>query len=161
DSNWLIFAMLDVDPQNSLNSDVVKRFLSQQGEALHGKNIIVLALNAPYFLDATEISKLTAYFGVYGKTRPFLESAVRALFRSFTPMGAPPVSVPGTVYGNLSERLQPDPNRPIETHLLIKDVEVPSQPEDGEAAVAHVGETLRLAVGPVLDHNGRPGPGGT
>jgi beta-N-acetylhexosaminidase len=128
---------------------------------LQDKNVIVLALNAPYFLDATEISKLTAYFGVYGKTRPFLESAVRALFRSFTPMGAPPVSVPGTVYGNLRERLQPDPNRPLETRLLIGDVEVPSQPEDGEAPVAHVGETLRLHVGPVLDYNGRPVPDGT
>ena len=46
-----------------------------------------MAFDAPYYLDTTEISKLTAYFGVYSTTAPFLETAVRALFREFSPVG--------------------------------------------------------------------------
>ncbi len=91
DADWIIFAMLDVDPIAYPTSDVVKRFLDQPGAQRANKRIVVLSLHAPYFLDATEISKLTGYYGVYGKTQPFLESAVRALFRAYTPVGAPPV----------------------------------------------------------------------
>lgn len=160
ESTWLIFAMLDVDTQNYASSDVVKRFLSQRSEELRGKNVIVLALNAPYYLDATEISKLTAYFGVYSKTRPFLESAVRAIFRSYTPGGAPPVSVPGTIYGSLSERLQPD-RRQVELRLLNGDAELPPESDDNERPSMSVGNVVRIRVGPVLDRNGRPVPDGT
>jgi beta-N-acetylhexosaminidase len=160
DSTWVIFAMLDVDTHNHASSDVVKRFLSQRSEELRGKNVIVLALNAPYYLDATEISKLTAYFGVYGKTRPFLESAVRAIFRSYTPVGAPPVSVPGTSYGSLSERLQPD-RRQVDLRLLNGDTELTLEGEDNERPALAVGSVVRVRVGPVLDRNGRPVPDGT
>ncbi|RIK35226.1 MAG: hypothetical protein DCC55_30955 [Chloroflexi bacterium] len=160
ESTWLIFAMLDVDTQHHPSSDIVKRFLSQRSEELRGKNVIVLALNAPYYLDATEISKLTAYFGVYSKTRPFLESAVRAIFRSYTPVGAPPVSVPGTIYGSLSERLQPD-RRQVDLRLLNGDTELIPEGEDGERPLLSVGDVVRIRVGPVLDRNGRPVPDGT
>jgi beta-N-acetylhexosaminidase len=160
-SNWLIFAMLSVDPQNAPTSDVVKRFLSQRSEELRGKNVIVLALNAPYFLDATEISKVTAYFGVYGKTRPFLENAVRALFRGYTPTGTPPVSVPGTSYDSLAERLQPDPKRPVEVRLFLGENEL-RIPSDAEIPPSvPVGEVLRVRIGPVRDYNDHPVPDGT
>lgn len=160
DSSWLIFVMLDIDPVNAPNSDVVKRFLNQYTDRLEGKKVIVFALHAPYFLDATEISKLSAYFGVYGKTKPFLESAVRALFRSYSPTGAPPVSVPGTSYSSLSERLQPDPRRTIELHVLIGDSELLLQPDEQQRPLLNVGDVIRLRAGPVLDRNGRPIPDG-
>lgn len=161
EATWIIFAMLDVDAQNSSTTTVVKRFLNQRSEELRGKNIIVLALNAPYFLDATEISKLTAYFGVYGKTRPFLESAVRAVFRSYTPVGAPPVSVPGTPYGSLTERLQPAPRNDVPLRILVGESELSLQPDEEVLPVVLVGDVLRLRVGPVLDRNGHPVPDGT
>lgn len=160
-SNWIIFAMLDVDPANKRGSDVVKRFLRQQSEQLGNKKVIVLALNAPYFLDATEISKLTAYFGVYSKIQPSLESAVRVLFRSYTPPGAPPVSVPGTQFNSLAEQLQPDPRSPLQ--LAVYQGEKPLiLPESATALepVIQVGDTLRLEVKQVLDHNGHPVPDG-
>jgi beta-N-acetylhexosaminidase len=160
-SNWLIFAMLDVDPQTAPTSDVVKRFLRQRSEQLRGKTIIVLALNAPNFLDATEISKITAYFGVYGKTRPFLENAVRALFRGYAPIGAPPVSVPGTAYDNLAERLQPAPERAVEVRLYLGENELVIQPDADMPPTVPVGAVLRVRVGPVLDYNGRSVPDGT
>jgi beta-N-acetylhexosaminidase len=161
DSKWIIFAMLDVDPENQSGSDVVKRFLRQQSEQLGDKQVIVLALNAPYFLDATEISKLTAYFGVYSKTQPFLESAIRALFRSATPPGAPPVSVPGTRFDNLAARLQADPQRLPTLTLAVGENATPLPVmADGADPVIGVGDTLRLAVSNILDYNGHLVPDG-
>lgn len=159
ESNWIIFAMLDVDPENQIASDVVKRFLRQQSEQLGDKQVIVLALNAPYFLDATEISKLTAYFGVYSKTQPFLESAIRAIFRSSTPPGAPPVSVPGTRFDNLAARLQADPQRlPTLTVLVGENATPLPVMTDGSDPVVAVNDLLRLEVSNILDYNGHPVP---
>lgn len=161
DSNWIIFAMLDVDPTNKSGSDVVKRFLRQQSEQLGNKQVIVLALNAPYFLDATEISKLTAYFGVYSKTQPFLESAIRAIFRSATAPGAPPVSVPGTRFNNLSTLLQPDPSNPLHLRIYVGETELtlPTTTQ-GPDPIVNIGDTLRIEVSRLLDYNEHPVPDG-
>ncbi|NJN81172.1 MAG: hypothetical protein HC802_02045 [Caldilineaceae bacterium] len=164
ESDWLIFAMLNVDVERYPNSDVVKRFLRQRGDQLVGKQVVVLGLNAPYFLDATEISQLTTYLGVYGKTQPFLENAVRALFRAFTPEGAPPVDVPGTRFATLTERLSADANRPIEINLSLDDQPVASNTGvegDAPAIPVHAGDAVRTRVGPVYDRNGHRVPDGT
>jgi len=161
ESNWIIFAMLDVDPIRNPASDVVKQFLRQQSERLGDKKIIVLALNAPYFLDSTEISKLTAYFGVYSKTQPFLESAIRALFRSYTPTGSPAVSVPGTRFRDLAERLSPDPQTDLLLSVSLNDTPIEPSPENNAAApIINIGSVIRLQVDRVLDHNGHPVPDG-
>ena len=160
--------MLDVVPETVPASDVVKRFLRQRGDQLSDKNVVVLALHAPYFLDATEISKLTAYFGVYSKTRPFLESAARALFGGYRPAGAPPVDVPGTRYASLQQRLQPDPESKIrlrifrgEEPIASNDEDDPTQNEDTATPNLAVGDVLHLEVGPILDLNGKLVPNGT
>lgn len=158
EADWIIFAMLDVDAEQHAHSNVVKRFLRQRSEDLASKNIAVFALNAPYFLDATEISKLNAYYGVYSKTQPFLEGAVRALFRAYSPEGAPPVSVAGTRFASLTERLAPDPARPLDLRILTADgtpiVESGQAPET--PPVISAGDQVRLQAGPVLDYNGNP-----
>jgi beta-N-acetylhexosaminidase len=100
-------------------------------------------------LDTTEISKLDAYFCVYGKTEPFTETIVRALFGELTPRGAPPVSVEGAGY-ELVIQLSPDPNQPLAVRLLEELPESPLPPV-----------TIRVGVGPVLDLNGQPVPDGT
>ncbi|NJN96174.1 MAG: hypothetical protein HC875_19725 [Anaerolineales bacterium] len=69
-ANWLIFAALDLNTSRFSDSDALKLFLAQESGILRDKTSIVLALNAPYYLDTTEITKLTAYFGVYSKTAP-------------------------------------------------------------------------------------------
>jgi beta-N-acetylhexosaminidase len=164
EADWVLFAMLDVDPTRYPSSAVVKDFLRLRGNQLATKHIVVLGLHAPYFLDATEISKLNAYYGVYSKTQPFLESAVRALFRAFAPIGAPPVSVPGTRFGSLAERLAPDAARGIELQVTTPEGEVvagaavetaPAQP------MVEVGQLVRVQAGPILDHNGHPVRDGT
>jgi beta-glucosidase-like glycosyl hydrolase len=162
-ADWLIFAMLDVDPA-IYPSDAVKRFLRERGDQLEGKKIVVLALQAPYFLDATEISALSSYLGVYSKSSSFLENAVRSVFHSYTPNGSPPVSVSGTRFANLEERLQPDPLLVIDLQIVAEDVELPTidggNSPDAQLAVP-AGTTIRVQVGPVFDRNGQPVPDNT
>ena len=163
-ADWLIFAMLDIDVANHDSSDAVKRFLRQRGDRLPGSKLVVLALNEPYFFDSTEIGKMTAFLGVYSKTQPFLEATVRALFRAQTVTGAPPVSVPGTRFSNLVERLEPDPNQRIDLIVLNEGIVI-AQAEDGEQELIQtdlkLGDTLELQAGPILDRNGNTVPDGT
>jgi beta-N-acetylhexosaminidase len=154
EASWLVFAMQDVDA-NVPSSSALRRFLSERPELRERKRLVAMALGAPYYLDATDISKLTAYFGVFGKTPPFLEAAVRALFREFTPTGASPVDIAGTNY-RLDEKLRPNPNQTIP--LQLPDVRVQM---GSNTFTAKVDDTLRVLAGPILDFNGRLVPDGT
>ncbi len=165
-ADWILFAMLDVNTQQYPASGAVTRFLSEYGDDLAEQRLVVFALNAPYFLDATEMSRLTTYFGVYSKTQPFLESAVRALFRAFAIAGAPPVAVPGTRFAALAERLAPDPARTMPLRATTGDNQLLAA-NTGEVdgatppASLDIGAALRLTVGPVIDRNGHTAPDGT
>jgi len=142
EANWLIFAALDLNTSRFSDSDALKLFLAQESGILRDKTSIVLALNAPYYLDTTEITKLTAYFGVYSKTAPHLEAAVRALFGEAEFPGASPVSLEGIGY-RLVDVLAPNP----EQELVIETVEL--APESNIAPV-----TVKVRVGPIVDYNG-------
>ncbi len=148
-ADWVIFAALDLNVDRYPDSDALKLFLAQGVNSLYNKKLIVLALNAPYFLDTTEISKLTAYLGLYSKTEPQLEVAVRTIFGEMSPEGAPPVSVDGIGY-DLPTVLSPDPNRPF-----------PLAGSDTGGTSAAPPVTLTFSAGPILDHNGNPVPDGT
>jgi beta-N-acetylhexosaminidase len=166
DADWILFAMLDVDTERYPASGAVNRFLREYGDELTDQRLVVFAFNAPYFLDATEMSRLTTYFGVYSKTQPFLESAVRALFRAFAIAGSPPVSVPGTRFASLEERLQPNPERAMPMQVTTGEGEVVADnTTSGDEAIdtppLDVGATLELVVGPILDRNGHTVPDGT
>jgi beta-N-acetylhexosaminidase len=164
-ADWIIFVMLDVAPVTAPTSTAVKRLLSEHSDLLDDQKAVVLALQAPYYLDATEMSKLTAYFGVYSKTSPFLESAVHALFRRYPPIGAPPVDVPGTRFASLNERLLPDPA--LQIALMVEDGDGKQiagnvgEPAAEEHPVIMAGSLMRLRLGPILDLNGHPVPDGT
>lgn len=155
-AQWIVFAMLDVETDSHPQSDAIKQFLRMRSDALRDKKLVVFALNAPYYLDTTEISKLTAYFGVFAKSPPFLEAAVRALFREFNPRGALPVSVPGINY-EVFIATEPDPAQIIA--LGLKQAALP------EGTVTPIGvqqgDSLQLVAGPVLDRNGHIVPDGT
>jgi hypothetical protein len=110
---------------------------------------VVLALNAPYYLDTTEINKLDAFFCAYGKTEPFVEVSVRALFGELSAEGASPVTIEGIGY-DLAFQLSPDPNQPMAARLSQELTENPLPPV-----------TVHLTAGPVLDRNGHPVPDGT
>ena len=156
EADWIIFAMLDYNPEQYPQSEAVRQLLDRRSGVLGNKRVVALAYNAPYYLDATEISKLGAYYGVYSKTEPFIEASVRALFREFTLRGNPPVSVVGTNY-DLATQLEPDPKQVI--HVTWPEIE-PSMGTP-EAVDLKVGDTIRLVAGPIKDRNGRRVPDGT
>jgi len=157
EADWLIFAMLDLNLEDYPQSDAVKSLLKLRPDVLPGKKVVVLAYNAPYYLDSTEISKLTAYYGIYSKVEPFIEASVRVLFQEFMPSGASSVSVEGIKY-NLISRTEPDPNQVIEViapATLVKQEGTPT-PIDLD-----VGDTLRVRTSVIRDRNGYPVPDGT
>lgn len=146
-ATWVVFAMLDANTSLDPNADALRLFLRDRRDLFRDKRVVAMAYGAPYYLDATEISKLTAYVGIYGKTAPFLEASLRVLFQEFVPMASSPVSVPGANY-DLAQMLEPDANRPISLAV----------PNKTPGDKAQVGETVFVRAGPILDHNGRPVP---
>ncbi len=160
EADWIIFAMLDVNLDDYPDSDAVKLFLKQLSDSLRNKKIVVLVYNAPYYLDTTEISKLTAYYGIYSKVPAFIEASVRALFREFTLQGAPPVTVQGINY-DLILQMEPDPDQVIEmvpVNTLLEGT--PTEESPGSIGVK-VGDTLELRTSVIKDRNGHPVPDGT
>lgn len=149
EANWLIFATLDLNISRFPNSDALKLFLSQESGTVRDKKMVVMAFNAPYYLDTTEVTKLTAYYGIYSKTQPHIDAAVRALFDEAEFNGASPVSVDGIGY-ELVDVLAPDP----EQDLAVEVVDV--APENGQVPVE-----VTVRTGPVLDNNGNPVPDDT
>ena len=155
-SDWIIFNMLSVGPE-SPSSGVVSAFLDQRPDLVRDKKVIVFAFNAPYYLDATEVSKLAVFYALYSKAPVFVDVAARLLFRELTPRGAPPVSVLSVGY-DLTRATSPDPRQLIEIFTN-------QPPISGTATAQPVGlrkgETLRLQTGVILDLNGHPVPDGT
>ena len=154
DTNWIIFAMLDGAPE----SQALKNFLAQRPDIVRNTQVLAFAYNTPYQLDTTEISKLTAYFGVYSKTPPFIDASVRALFQESPLNGASPVDIAGIGY-QLFRQTQPDPGQVIE--LYIDDDGNIQSPPSAEPLEAAIGDTLHLQTGIIRDRNGNPVPDGT
>ncbi len=152
EAKWIIFAQLD-DSTDQPSSNALHAFLAKRSDSLRDKRLVVMAFDAPYYLDTTEISKLTAYFGVYARSAPFLETAVRALFREFSPVGAPPVSVGGINYV-LINQLESAPGQIIS---LARSTEGLNE----KSPAIQVGSSLDLETGVIVDHNGHPVPDGT
>ena len=153
-TDWIIFAMLDGTP----DSQALKNFLSQRPDIVRNTRVLAFAYNTPYQLDTTDISKLTAYFGVYSKTAPFIDASVRALFQESPLNGAAPVDIAGIGY-LLFSQTQPDPTQVIE--LFIDDNgNIQSPPSEAPLEQA-IGDTLHLQTGIIRDRNGNPVPDGT
>jgi beta-N-acetylhexosaminidase len=161
-ANWVVINMLDADPGQS-QTTTLRRFLSERQDLLRDKHVIVFAFNAPYFLDATDISKLTAYYCLYSKSAPFVEVAARVLFRELTPSGTLPVSVSGIVY-DLLTATSPDPDQLITLSLDLPASATPvgsETPQPTTTPHLRVGDTASVHTGIILDHNGHPVPDGT
>ena len=151
-AKWIIFAQLDDSPEEYPASAALRDFLAKRSDSLRDKKLVGLAFSAPYYLDTTEISKLTAYFGVYAKTVPFLDTAVRALFREFSPVGAPPVTVSGINY-ELIRELEPAPGQIIGL--------APIGPPEVISGSIGIGSQVIVETGVILDRKGHAVPDGT
>ncbi len=157
-ARWIVIGMTSVPSDEYPDKDVVSRLLAQGRGLLQGRHIIVFAFNAPYYLDATEISNLTAYYALYSKTAPFLETAIRLLFREFPPTGASPISIPALNY-DLRVITEPAPDQTIT--LTIVDVRRPDGTTPADLKNLQLGDTLLLRTSVILDHKGHPVPDGT
>jgi beta-N-acetylhexosaminidase len=155
EADWIIFATLD----KTSSAQPLSQFLAQRTDILRNSRSIVFAYHAPYYLDTTEISKLTAYFGVYSKADAFIDASVRALFQELPLTGAAPVDIDGIGY-NLFRQTQPDPQQVIELYITGVEGERQSPPREQPLDVS-VGDTLRLQTGIIRDRNGHPVPDGT
>ena len=159
EADWLIFAQLDVRPTDP-ESRALIRLLDQRPDLARNTRTIVFAFAAPIYLDTTELSALTAYYGVYSPNNAFIDVAVRALFQEYyPPRGAAPIDVEATGY-DLAFMTQPNPNQVIE--LFFIDDEGQSQVPSNQAPLeALVGDTIRLQTSIIFDRNGNHVPDGT
>ncbi len=158
EAQWIVIGMTNVPSEEYPDGDVVSRLLAEGRSILQDKRLVVLAFNAPYYLDATEISNLTAYYALYSKTQPFLEAAVRLLFREFAPVGASPVSIPALNY-DLRVITEPAPEQTI--GLTIVELSRGGEVLTGEPVQLELGDTLTLRTSVIYDHQGHPVPDGT
>lgn len=162
-AHWIIMATLGDSDEISSNK-IMKRFLAERPDLFQQKRIIVFALSAPYYLDATNISKLTAYYALYSKSTPFIDTAAYLLFGELRAAGASPVSVPGIGY-NLNNALFPNPDLIIPLEFDFP----PAQQAITETATLEptpppefrMGDVIPLRTGVIMDFNGNPVPDGT
>jgi len=148
EAEWIVFAALDPNPSYP-NSDALQLFLSRNAHQIYNAQVVALAYTAPYYLDATEISKLTAYYVLYSRTEPFVQASARLLFGEVTPRGRSPVSIEGTTY-DLGAQLSPDPAQQIAMVQVSP-----------ETRTAQIPVTLALRTETILDRNGNRVPDGT
>lgn len=162
-ADWIVFSFLKPNFQND-DSLALQRFLSDRPDLLNNKKVIAFGFNAPYYLDATDISKLSAYYVLFSKTSEFVDTAARLLFQEITAEGVLPVSVPGIGY-DLISRTAPNPNQIIPLKLTSPVFQSnPSGTGGSEIPLVpqiELGETISLETGEIYDYNMNPVPDGT
>jgi beta-N-acetylhexosaminidase len=165
DADWIVFSFQKISSDRPA-SLAMKRFLSERQDLVRNKKVVAIAFNAPYYLDSTDISKLTAYYALYSKIPSFVDVAARVLFQEIPATGVLPVSVPGIGY-DLIKATSPDAAQIItlaldlpETIPAAGEVSVPSlQPT--KVPLFKVGDNLPLKTGIIQDQNHNPVPDGT
>lgn len=161
-ANWVVFSMLD-SQIDQLSYQTLSKFLTERPDLFQQKRIIVFTFSEPNYLDATNISKLTALYSLFSPAPQFIDIAAYLLFRELRPTGASPVSIPGVGY-DLNEALFPDPEIQISLQLDVENGEV-STPEITPSPTAppdyRIGDVIPLRTSIILDHNGNPVPDGT
>jgi beta-N-acetylhexosaminidase len=162
-ATWVVISLADVDGgQISL----LRRFFVERPNLLRNKNVILFSFTAPYYLDATDISRLTAYYVLYSKQPAFVDVAARLLFQQVSVQGASPISIPAVGYDLIIETSPIDSQViPLALDMAGEEVSVPVL----ETATANptalppyrIGETIAVRAGPILDHNSHIVPDGT
>ncbi|HTX78909.1 MAG TPA: glycoside hydrolase family 3 N-terminal domain-containing protein, partial [Longilinea sp.] len=161
-ADWVVFCMLDQDPSRQ-DSMTLKNLLDTRMDLIRNKRVIVFAFNAPYYLDATDISKITAYYGLYSKGSAFFDVAARVLFQELTPSGSSPVSIPGVGYDMITA-MTPSSNQVIPLMVDVagsSGVQKTVSPQPTQTLTFSMGDTIPLRTGVIVDHNRHPVPDGT
>lgn len=166
-TRWVIFNLDDLDP-NAPASFALQRLLTERPDLINNKNVIVFSYGAPYYLDSTAITKLTAYYALYSKGAGFVELAARILMQESSPRGSLPVSLPLIGY-NLNEQTAPNPEQVIPIKLLLPPTLEPAANAQATEALTEAtpvplfmaGETVQIQAGIIRDKNLHLVPDGT
>ena len=161
-ADWLVFSTLELK-ESDPHTDILSRFLSERADLLRDKRVVLFSFGAPYYLDATDISKLTAFYSLYGKSQPFIDSAARLLFQEINPTGRLPVSVSSVDY-NLISATSPDASQVIQLYLDLPPAPTPEAgitPEPTPIPLFTQGSTISVRTGVVVDSIGNPVPDDT
>ncbi|HEY9078210.1 MAG TPA: glycoside hydrolase family 3 N-terminal domain-containing protein, partial [Anaerolineaceae bacterium] len=126
-ADWIVVSIQKPAPEKK-ESGAFKRLLAERADLLRNKRVIVFAFTAPYLLDATDISKLTAYYTLYSKSSIFVDVAARILFQEMTPITGIPVSVPGVGY-DLIQATSPLSTQVIPLYLDLAEGSTRTTPE--------------------------------
>lgn len=161
-ASWIVISLTEV---GNGQLTLLRRFSSERPNLIRNKNVILFSFTTPYYLDATDISKLTAYYALYSKQPAFVDVAARILFQQVTLQGASPVSIPAVGY-DLITQTSPDPNQVIP--LQLDQTEQPVTvgdgtltPEPTATPFYKIGASISVRAGPILDRNQHIVPDGT
>jgi beta-N-acetylhexosaminidase len=153
-ATWIVISLADV---NGDQLPLLRRFFSERPNLVRNRNVILFSFTAPYYLDATDISKLTAYYALYSKQPAFVDVAARLLFQQVPLQGASPVSIQAVEYDLLVET-SPNPTQIIPLSLEQVETSEPLQgtltPEPSPTLAPYrIGDTIAVRAGPILDRN--------
>jgi beta-N-acetylhexosaminidase len=153
-ATWIVLSLTDVQHGQL---PLLRRFFSERPNLIRNKNVVLFSFTAPYYLDATDISKLTAYYALYSKQPAFVDVAARILFQQVSLQGASPVSIPAVGY-DLIKQTSPDPAQVISLQLDQTEppgMETPgtTTPELTKVPSYRIGDQISVRAGPILDHN--------
>lgn len=148
-TDWLVFVVLDSRDDN-FGSNALKLLLDQRSDLARSKKLVVFALDVPYILDATDISKVDAFYALYDSSAPFVDIAAKLLFLEATARGTSPVSIQGIGY-ELIDVTAPDPEQIIQLHIAFEEGE---QPDQGFT----VGDLITIETNVIQDANGHRVP---
>ena len=155
--DWIVFVMLDVSPTVTASS-IVRDLLETDSTRVDRAKIVASALGAPIYLSSTEISKFTAFYGLYSLIPPYIDAAARALYQETGFEGALPISVPAIGYDVL-ERTAPDPAQTIRLEIeSLSDQTNPATQTISDVLTLQTGDQLVLKTAPILDRNGHRVP---
>lgn len=164
-ATWVVISLADVDGEQI---PTLRRFFAERPNLIRNKNVILFSFTAPYYLDATDISKLTAYYVLYSRQPAFIDVAARLLFQQVPLLGVSPVSIPAVGY-DLIEETSPNPSQVIPLTLDVSEPNGAVTPVTTETPAAEatqipsyrIGDTIAVRAGPILDHNNHIVPDGT
>lgn len=152
-ATWVVISLADV---SNGQISLLRRFFAERPNLIR-KNVILFSFTAPYYLDATDISKLTAYYALYSKQPVFVDAAARLLFQQIAPEGASPVSIPAVGY-DLIKATSPNATQIIPIDLDQVE-EIAITPAVGTLVAEptevplRIGDTISVRAGPILDQN--------
>ena len=169
-TKWIVISLTSVSDGQI---ELLQRFFSERSNLLRDRNVILFSFTAPYYLDPTDVSKLTAYYALYSKQPAFVEMAARLLFQQGSLQGVSPVSILDLGY-DLRDVTAPDPDQVIPLALDEETPVTPTAESDTAtpptlpAAITptpiplfRVGDTIAIRAGPIVDHNQHIVPDGT